>query len=204
MPEGVSEDGHEQDRRAILARRARFVALAVAGLGGCERSPSTRPLDVDESEQRCDMPEPEPEPVRRFDDPFSCDDPGLEPLPEPTAVPEELGLEARHALGKERYDEGFQAYQEGRYDDALIAWEASYALAPEHHLLAVQAADAAYRAGRRVRALELLRAVLDRPDLNPASEAASQAREQVLVIESYCASSQPCLSAPEPHGNCDD
>lgn len=195
----------DPDRAAILARRRRFIALALVGLGGgCTKQPAqAQPPPVpSEPEQRCDMPEPEDETLGV---PPGCTEGTLDPLPEPEPVPEDLDPERRLELAEARYDEGELAFREGRYEDALIAWEASYALAPEHESLLTLSADAATRAQRYARARRHYEAYLALPGIDLDGEEAEIARDMLERIEDRCAepipaepSPQPCLSPPKP------
>ena len=74
-------------------------------------------------------------------------------IPTPPTDPSEADVERSHAL----YENGFKLYQEGSYDEAIVAFRSAYALSGEPTLL-YNLALAAERAGDYDMALEYLQA----------------------------------------------
>jgi hypothetical protein len=90
----VSEDDiPDPDRAAILARRRRFIALAISGLaaGGCKHGSPEPCLSVPPNAEGEGEPEPEPEPGPFVEDPgvpveggeAGGESGGTEPKPQP-------------------------------------------------------------------------------------------------------------------------
>lgn len=67
-------DEHDDDRRVILARRQRFIALALAGLGGTSgacagRGAASEPPEQDETGGVDPVDKPPPRPPKELDPP---------------------------------------------------------------------------------------------------------------------------------------
>ena len=60
------------------------------------------------------------------------------------------------ARARELYENGVILYDEGRYGDAVVAWEEAYRLSPGRHVLLFNIANALERDGQYGRALETL------------------------------------------------
>lgn len=108
------------DRAAILARRQRFIALALAGISGlaaesvlAAEPPAESVVLGREHDPRCEL---------------IGDD--LPPLPSPTPPLETLSEAERYEQAKQRYAAAKQAHADGDYDQTIIELEAADERAP--------------------------------------------------------------------------
>ena len=154
----------DPDRDAILARRRRFVAAAMSGLGLACQTPNAPASTTPPSSEALPATIVEAEPTRA--DSSECVWPGdeLAPLPPPDPIPFGLEPDELHAAAKQRFAAGQAAYEMGEYDDATVEFEAAWALAPELVQLAYNVAEAAYRGRRWRRAQRFYREWLARAE----------------------------------------
>lgn len=151
------------DRAAILARRQRFIAMALGGFSaGCRPAPPVEPAPPVAASAPYVAPEPKvlvPAP--------ECPAPPDEPLATPV-VDETLDAEQRLEQAKLLYQQGQEAERAGEPDAAIEAFELAYHLIPDKHGFALRIAEAAYEAERYELASEYIEHYLDQVGYQPA------------------------------------
>jgi hypothetical protein len=197
--DGEAAPEGDVDRAAILARRRRFILMALGGLsgvGGCRQvEPPPNPLEAIEAASS----RPPYEQVR---------------LPPPAVVAieeldEELDEEQRTELAKALYERAKQAEAEGDLVGAIELFEAAYYQVPGKHRMALHVGELAATVGDCEKARDYLEHFVlyadhdKRPDQHERAQALLhtpelRSCERPPLTPSEDAEPMPCLTLARP------